>query len=108
MTIKYPDGTTVEGFLLSRHENTMRVALEDGQDVVEFIDAQGTWLGENLETVEITFEWQRRTQEAEELVESDFICTEALAAHLIELLETDSDREERRRPKHMTASQHVM
>jgi len=32
MTIRYPDGRAVEGILLSRMEETMRVAVQDADD----------------------------------------------------------------------------
>jgi hypothetical protein len=108
MIIKYADGRTMEGFLLSRHENSMRVALEDGQDVMEFIDVQGNWVSENLEPVEITFEWQRRAQSAEALSDAEFICPKDLAAHLVRQLVTDSEEEEAPRPRHLTAGQNIM
>jgi hypothetical protein len=103
MIIKYEDGRMVEAALLARDGNTMRVALQDGQDVVEFIDAQGTWLGENLETVEIVFEWQRRLQPAQDLNDESFICPPELVDHLLHLLADSGDEELDRRPKHMTA-----
>jgi len=107
MIIRYADGRTVEAALLAREGNTMRVALQDGQDVVEFIDAQGTWLGENLETVEIVFEWQRRLQPAEDPNDESFICPPELVDHLLRLLAHPGDEEVDRRPKHMTAG-HIM
>jgi hypothetical protein len=107
MIIKYPDGRTVEAALLARHGNSMRVVLQDGQDVVEFIDAQGTWLSESLETVEILFEWQKRLQPADDLSDESFICAPDLADHLMRLLANPRDEELDRRPKHMTAG-HIM
>jgi hypothetical protein len=103
MIIKYPDGRTVEAALLARDGNSMRVALQDGQDVVEFIDAQGTWLSECLETVEIIFEWQRRLQPPDDITDESFICAPELADHLIRLLSNPGEEEMDRRPKHMTA-----
>jgi len=81
----------------------MRVALQDGQDVVEFIDAQGTWLSESLETVEIIFEWQKRLQPAEDFSDESFICAPQLAEHLLRLLGNPGDEQLDRSPKHMTA-----
>lgn len=108
MTIKYEDGKTVEGFLLSRNGNSMRVALEGTQDVVEYIDVQGTWISENLETVAITFEWQKRIAAMESQSEDDFVCPPELASYLIRVLETDSEEERTSRPRHMTAGQNIM
>jgi hypothetical protein len=100
MIIKYRDGREVEGFLLLRHDSSMRVAVEGGEDVAEFIEMRGNWVSDSLEPVEITFEWQR-TKPAPVQSEADFICSKELADHLIQLLETDSDKQER--PKHFTA-----
>jgi len=98
----------IEGFLLSRHENTMRVALQNSQDVVEFVDVQGNWLSEDLEEVHITFEWQRSVQSEEPLSDGAFVCSQELADHLIRLLESDSDEEETASPKYLTAGHTIM
>jgi hypothetical protein len=85
MTIKYADGRAVEGILLSRMEETMRVAVQDGDDAVEFRCIDGMWISENFEPVEIQFEWQRaKTQQPG--FETDRCCTEALASRLIDVL----------------------
>lgn len=108
MIIQYPDGKSVEGFLLSRNENSMRVALENGDDVVEYIEVQGKWVSEDLEPVEITFEWQRRGKRIETMDESDFICSKQLATHLVRLLDRDSEKDEPARPRYMTAGQKII
>lgn len=108
MIIKYPAGRMVEGFLLVRHENSMRVALQGDQDAVEFIEVEGHWVSENLEPVEIIFEWQRRPHAAAVPTEADFICPEDLAAHLVRLLETKSDDEQTPRPQCLTAGITIM
>jgi len=105
MIIKYPDGKTAEAFLLSREGNSMRVVLENGQDVAEFIDVRGTWLSENLEPVEITFEWDRRPQTEQALDESQFICAPDLAERLIRMLAIDSSEDESPVRRHLTAGQ---
>jgi len=107
MIIEYQDGKTTEGFLLSRQENSMRVALEGSQDVLEFVEIDGHWVGENLEPVEITFEWQRQPNAQALLTDAEFICPKDLAAHLVRLLETDS-KEEAPAPRYMTAGQSIM
>jgi hypothetical protein len=108
MIIKYPAGRTVEGFLLTRHENSMRVALQGGQDVAEFIEVEGNWISENLEPVEITFEWQRQPHTAEVPTEADFICPKDLAERLVSLLETDSDEDHMPPLRHLTAGTTIM
>ena len=107
MTIKYANGKTKEGFLLARHENAMRVALEGGHDVAEFVEVQGTWLTEELQPVEITFEWQRHATDAEVLTEAQCICPKDLAAHLMRLLTVDSEAEELPKPRYFTAGQSI-
>ncbi len=106
MTIKFPAGETRQGFLLSRNDSSMRVALEGGHDVTEFMEVDGEWMSENLEPVEITFEWQRAVPAVLPLNEDDFICSQPLANHLIELLFRDSSEDVA--PKHMVAGREVM
>ena len=108
MVIKYPNGKTREGFLLSRQEDSMRVAVENGEDVTEYVQIQGNWISENLEPVEIAFEWQRQPKAEEPPSEADCICPKELAARLIGLLETDSDEEEAPHPRYLTAGQSLM
>ena len=110
MIIKYPDGRLTEGFLLSRQENFMRVALESGDDVTEFVEVQGNWVSEDLEAVDIQFEWQRLPKKEAVPTEADCICSKELASHLIALLETDSEEEKEveARPRHLTAGQSIM
>ena len=87
----------------------MRVALEGSQDVVEFFRLQNNWVSEQLENVEIAFEWQRRPAPAPLPEEENFICPQDLAAHLIRLLKSDSEEEERRSPpKYLTAAHCLM
>ena len=108
MIVKYADGKMVEGFLLSRQDHSMRVALEGGQDVVEYVEVQGGWVSDNLEPVEITVEWQRHKAEAENLTEDAFVCPQELASHLIRLLATDSEDKRESRPRHFTAGHNIV
>jgi hypothetical protein len=108
MIIKYWDGRTMEGFLLSRHENSMRVALEGSQDVLEFTEVRGNWVTENLEPVEIAFEWQRQPNAAKVLTDAECICAKDLAARLVRLLHTDSNEDAKPRPRCLTAGQIIM
>ena len=104
MIVKYPGGESVEGFLLSRNESSMRVALQGSADAEEFVQTQGRWMSENLQPVEILFEWQRQPQPAPVASEADFICPKDLADYLIMLLQTDSgEEEETQRPKVVAA-----
>ena len=85
MIIRYTDGTAVEAVLLARDGNSIRVAPRGGDDVVEFQDHNGTWVGEDCEPVSIEFEWQRH-RAAPEVADEDCICPSELASRLIHLL----------------------
>jgi hypothetical protein len=108
MTIRYTDGRTVDGFLLARQENSMRVALEGGHDVVEYIDVQGNWVSENLEPVKITFEWERRSRTGERYDEAAFVCPQELANLLLRMLSTGSEPAAEPAPRYLTAGQSLM
>lgn len=85
MIVRYRDGKTVEGILLARAENRMRVALRDGADVTEFTETNGVWVSDDCEPVEIEFAWQKKSKQAA-VTEADCICSRELAARLIHLL----------------------
>jgi hypothetical protein len=92
MTIRYSDGKTIEGIAFARTAETMRVAMKDCDDIVEFTNVHGTWVSEDCEPVTIQYS-PRRTSIATPS-ESDCICPRELAARLINLLLTDSADEE--------------
>ena len=85
MTIRYSNGYTVDGILLSREGNSMRVAIQDCDEVAEFFEINGTWVSVACEPVEVEFAWMRRG-ELPEVTEADCICSEELAARLVEML----------------------
>jgi hypothetical protein len=85
MTIKYSDGKSVEAVLLSRTENTIRVAVEGAEDVTELSNVRGIWVSDECEPVSIQFAW-RRNERKTALSEDDFCCSHELAARLIQLL----------------------
>jgi hypothetical protein len=85
MTIKYADGRAVEGIILSRTDDTMRVAISEGDDAVMFTWVGGTWISENCEPVEIQFEWQRRAPQ-KPVSEADCICSKELVGRLVQRL----------------------
>ncbi len=85
MTIRYTDGRTYEAVLLSRSDDTLRIAVKNTEDVQLFNCINGTWVSEDCEPVHIDFEWQRRTRE-EAVAEADCICPAELAGRLIYLL----------------------
>jgi hypothetical protein len=92
MTIKYPDGIIMEAVVLMRNEQTLRVAVKGGDDIVEFMNADGTWLSEDGRPVQIEFQWQKRSAEPS-YSENDFICPQTLASRLIQLLHVDNEEE---------------
>jgi len=92
MTIRYSDGRTYEAVLLSRTENTLRVAAKNTDDVQSFTDINGTWVSEDCEPVRIDFEWQRRSRE-EVVSEADCICPQDLASRLLYLLFSGTDED---------------
>ena len=85
MKINYSDGTSVEAVLLSRRENTMRVAVEGAEDITELSNIRGTWVSDECEPVSIQFAWQRNENKLAPSVD-DFFCSHELAAKLIHLL----------------------
>jgi len=88
MTLRYTNGKTIEGVTLVRTANTMRVAVQGCEDAAEFTNVHGTWISEDCEPV--TIEYGPRRNPVETLSEADCICPPELAAHLIDLLFTDS------------------
>jgi len=94
MTIKYADGRTVQGVILSGSDNIVRAALKGGgSDTVEFTNQSGTWIAEDCEPVQIEFAWQRRSR-SEVVAEADCICSKELASRLIHLLLNGNDQDE--------------
>jgi hypothetical protein len=93
MTITHADGRSVKGFILSRTENTMRVAIENGEDPMVLICIDGTWMSEDSIPVQVEFEWQRHHRKETTISESDCICPKELAARLIHLLLSGDERE---------------
>ena len=92
MTIRYADGRAYEAVLLSRTENTLRVAAKNTDDVQVFTDIKGTWVSEDCEPVRIDFEWQRHSGE-KAVAEEDCICPTELASRLLYLLFSGADED---------------
>lgn len=84
MTITYKSGRTIEGVLLSRTEESLRLAVAGLEDVLEIQRAGEIWLSDS-EPVLIEFEWQRQ-QARPEVKEADCYCAPELAARLIKSL----------------------
>jgi hypothetical protein len=81
MTITYANGMQVEGIVLARTEEWMRVAVRGYRDSVEFVARpQGTWQSETGEAVHIGA--HPRVQATAETLD-EFICPQELAQHLV-------------------------
>jgi hypothetical protein len=91
MTLRYPNGQTIEAVLLSRTEQTMRVALRGSDDIVELNQVNGNWVSDECDAVQVSF---GSRPDPETLSEEDFICAPELAAKLIRML-VDGDENEK-------------
>lgn len=85
MKIKYSDGIAVEAVLLSRTDNTMRLAVQGAEDVIEVSNINGVWVSAECEPVSIEFAWQRRDHKPV-ISEAECCCSRELAARLIHSL----------------------
>lgn len=85
MTVRYADGRTTKGFILSRNDMLIRVAVEGGENTMVLACVNGTWISDVGAPVEIEFEWQRHPRK-ETTSESAWTCPEELAARLIQVL----------------------
>src|SRR5262249_28929621 len=94
MIIIYQNGTTAEAVILSKGDNSMRVAVKGCEDVVEFEHRNGFWISENLDPVLIRFEREQR-KPVEIVSEADCICSKELAARLIHWLIVDDEHQAR-------------
>jgi hypothetical protein len=83
--IQFGNARAVEAMILSRQDDIMRVALKGSDDALVFRCLNGTWISEELEPVEISFQWQRRLAR-DPMSEADYLCSKELAARLIHLL----------------------
>jgi len=92
MTIKYSDGKSFEAVLLLRTENTIRLAVEGADDVMELTDINGTWVSDDCEPVFIEFAWQRHAYKPA-VDEADCCCSRELAARLIHSLFAPGDED---------------
>ena len=99
MTIRFSNGQALEGILLSRTDTSMRVAIQDSDDVQELNQIDGTWISDSGEAVEIEFAWARRGS-IMNITEEDCVCPQDLAARLIQVLFAS---EEKSRNKVMAA-----
>ena len=89
MIVTYLDGKSFEAVLLTRTENTIRLAVVGADDVMELSNINGTWVSEDCEPVLIEFAWQRHARKPT-ITEAECCCSRELAARLIHLLFTNS------------------
>jgi hypothetical protein len=59
MRIRYANGTTREGLLLSKGDGMLRVAVKGVNDALVLHSVSGAWMAESREPVQIELEWQR-------------------------------------------------
>jgi hypothetical protein len=55
MRIRYADGRTLDGMVLSLKGSVARVAIKDEDDAAEFNLVHGQWISEDCETVTFDF-----------------------------------------------------
>jgi hypothetical protein len=85
MIIRYSNCQTFEAILLNEAENSMRIAIQGSDDVLELKQINGTWVSDECEPVTVEFAWTRQ-QQLDALREEDCICSPELAARLLHLL----------------------
>src|SRR5689334_6341142 len=86
MTIRYSNGFSFEGTLLSRTAHSIRVVAKGYDDVREFRSRNGVWISEGCEPVQVEFAYTGKTAAASQIKEDDCICSPEFAAELIQLL----------------------
>jgi hypothetical protein len=64
MMIRYTNGTTREGLLLSQGDGTLRAVVRGVNDAMVFHRVSGNWVAETREPVQIELEWQRTRSSA--------------------------------------------
>jgi len=85
MIIHYPNGSKLEGLLLSQRQGMLRVAAKGVEDALIFHSVSGDWITESDEPVRIELEWQRRRKPAA-LDRGDCIYSQELAERLVRIL----------------------
>ena len=93
MIIKYANGKTIDGIILSCTDKIMRVALKGRDDVAEFASVSGVWVSEDCQPVQVQYEWQRQSRK-QVVSEADCVCSKDLASRLIHLLLSGDEEEQ--------------
>jgi hypothetical protein len=91
VTIRHTNDGLVEGVVLARNEYKMRVAVQGASDAAVFVFVDGSWISEDCEPVDITFEWRRQPKPNQPVTLANCICPKQLAARLIQTLETGDE-----------------
>lgn len=85
MTIAYTTGDVTEAALLSRTDDSLRVAIPGRDDAAEFHRVNGVWVSEDLDPVQLEFAWSRCAEPPVPAIEN-CICPPELAAELVRKL----------------------
>ena len=96
MKIRYQNGIAIEGTILARTGQKMRIALKGDDDPMELTNINGTWISEDCEPVALESGTSGRP--VVEYSDDSFICPPDLADHLNCLLfagDSESLMEER-------------
>jgi hypothetical protein len=88
MTIHRADGHRIEAALLARYQHAVRVAVQGGDDAVEFKEWHGTWISEDCEPVRIDFDYDERASEPSSQ-ECAFLCSPERARRVVGVLRRD-------------------
>jgi hypothetical protein len=94
MIIRYSNGYQIEGVLVSRTDDSMRVAIQGSDDILHLNLIHGTWISEDCEPVQVDFAWKK--EDGPMVTLDDCICSKELAAKLLHLLfsgDTDAEAE---------------
>jgi hypothetical protein len=89
MNIRFSNGTTRHAALLTRTQETLRIAMEGDEDVTGLRLVNGTWVTDDCEPVQVEFAWE--SPRRPEVTEADCICPPELALRLVRLLYTTSE-----------------
>ena len=92
-TIQYRNGYTVEAVLLTKTETSMRIAVKGADDIMELKQINGAWVTEDCEPVQIQSGLSAKSK-GPVVTLDDCICSEELAARLLQLLFDGGEEDE--------------
>jgi len=88
--VKYKNGRVLRGIVLTLGDHKIRVAIQGSDDAVEYRMVSGAWISEEIDSVTIEFEWEKRRNTIPS--QDDCICDKRLAGRLIaRLLNPEGD-----------------